>query len=635
MALHTHKSPLLVLCFFMISISAMSQSKRARKYYREAQELARKRNFPEVIVKLNKAIKDSPEYVEAYIFLGDVYLAQEVYAKASTQYQRALVNGGGDFVFYNLAISQFNSGEYLAAKQAGQNYLKYPRAREESKSQVKKLLANCAFAQNAIENPVPFDPTPMPFNTNAMEYFPSISGDGTKMVYTRRNPNGKKRDEDFYGSVKTDTGWTQGTRLGGKLNSPANEGAQSLSADGRFLFFAGCERYDGKGSCDIYLSYKLTDGSWSSPRNLGDSINSRAWESQPSISSDGLTLYFARGKNGRSKNVNIYVSHIRTDGTWSKAQLLEGPINNSYKQESPFIHFDNKTLYFISDGHPGMGGKDIYLSRKGEDERWSEPQNLGYPINTNRDEFSLIVGPNGKQAYFASDRLNQEGGSENFYDLFSFELPTNSRANPVAWIEGTVYDVETEKPLSAPVDIFNLTSGKLLAKLTSRKNGFFSIALPAGSDYSLEVKKVGYTLFSQNFSLVESNEISPQKIKAPLVPIQVDAEFALNNILFGSNSFELLEVSEYELNTLVEFMEINPTIEIEIQGHTDDIGGAQANATLSAKRAQSVAEFLVSKGVESTRIKTIGRGEEEPIASNETSEGRQLNRRTQIRIINL
>lgn len=630
--LKASKSSFLILGFLLISVSGWAQSNKARRYYRDAQELARQRNFPEVISKLKKAIKDSPEYVDAYIFLGDVYLAQELFEKASSQYQLALDNGGGEFINFKLALSTFNSGNYEAAKNAANIYLGYPRAREASLDEMRRLITNCDFAIKAIENPVPFDPVPLPFNTHAMEYFPSISGDGSNMVYTRRDPNGKKRDEDFYTAELTDSGWSAGTRLIGQLNSPANEGAQSLSADGRFLFFAGCERYDGYGSCDIYLSYLKKDGSWSAPRNLGDSINTRAWESQPSISSDGKTLYFARGQSGRSKNVNIFISTLRKDGTWSKAKLLEGPINNGLKQESPFIHFDDQTLYFISDGHPGMGGKDIYLSRRQDDGSWGEPENLGYPINTHRDEFSLIVGPNGKQAYFASDRLSEEGGSDNFYDLFSFELPQNARATPIAWVEGYVFDINTEKPLSAGVEIFNLSTGEVTTQIQSFKNGTFSASLPAGSDYSMEVKKAGYTIYSQNFSLAESDEIAPQKIRAPLSPIEVDAEFALNNILFESNAYALLEVSEHELMTLVEFLKINPTVQIEIQGHTDNIGTPQANKTLSAKRAQSVAEFLDKNGIENTRISTVGYGEEQPIASNETEEGRRLNRRTQIRI---
>ncbi|GAB5557480.1 MAG: OmpA family protein [Schleiferiaceae bacterium] len=612
-----------------------SQSNKARRLYRDAQELARQRNFPEVIVKLKKAIKDSPEYVDAYIFLGDVFLAQEEYSKASTNYQLALDNKGSDYIYFKLALSEFNSGKYQAAAVAGNKYLTYQRARDANKAEINRLLTNCEFAQKAIANPVPFSPEPLPFNTDAMEYFPSISGDGSKMVYTRRDPDGRKRDEDFFSAELTDTGWTEGARLVGQLNSPANEGAQSLSADGRFLFFAGCERYDGMGSCDIYMSYRKRDGSWSAPKNLGDSINSRAWESQPSISADGKTLYFARGQNGRSQNVNIMISHLKQNGTWTKAKLLDGPINNKYKQESPFIHFDNQTLYFISDGHPGMGGKDIYLSRKQEDGSWGEPENLGYPINTYRDEFSLIVGPNGYQAYFASDRLAAEGGNNNYYDLFSFELPIAVRATPIAWIEGYVFDIETEKPLSAGVEIFNLSTGQVTTQIQSFKNGTFSAALPAGSDYSMEVKKAGYTLYSQNFSLAKSDEIAPQKIESPLSPIKIDAEFALNNILFESNSYKLLEISQHELGTLIEFLELNPTVEIEIQGHTDNVGTPESNLILSSQRATSVAEFLIEKGIGKDRIQAIGLGEDQPVASNETEEGRRLNRRTQIRITNL
>ncbi len=624
---------ILLLSVLLFTTSHVSgQSRKARKLFRDAQELVRQGNYPEVKRKLNKALQESPEYIDAYVFLGDLFLLEEDFENSGAQYREALKHGGGEFIYYKLGINDFNLGDYEGARSSFEKYKNYDRASPGLITEVNRYLANCDFAVVAIQNPVPFNPVALPFNTEAMEYFPSISGDGKTLVYTSRNPEGKKRDEDFYTSVKTDSGWTVGRRLEGRLNSNLNEGAQSLSADGNFLFFAGCERFDGYGSCDIYFSYKLGSGEWSEPRNLGDSINSRAWESQPSISPDGLTLYFTRGKSGRSKNTNIMVSTFSPKGYWTKAKTLSDSINNQYIQESPFIHFDNQSLYFVSDGHPGMGGKDIYVSRKRPDGSWSTPKNLGYPINTYRDEFSLVIGPDGKTGFYASD-ISPESGKIKYYDLYTFTLEGDNRAIPIAWIEGIVKDKETGKPISTEIEIFNLSNNKQQKTLRSAKNGYYSIALPANSDYSLDINQKGYLIYSKNFSLATSKEIDPQKMDVLLEKIKVDEQFILANILFATNKYNLLEPSKNELNELVRFLNENPTIKIEIQGHTDNVGSPASNLTLSNSRAKSVLEFLVEEGIDNKRLTSKGYGETMPISSNDSDEGRRLNRRTEIKIL--
>lgn len=623
---------LLLSTLLLFSSHVSGQSRKARKYFRDAQELVRQGNYPEVKRNLRKAIKESPEYVEAYVFLGDLYLLEEDFENSGAQYKEALNQGGADFIYYKLGISEFNLGEYEKARLSFEKYKNYPRATPSLVVEVNRYLTNCDFASKAIRNPVPFDPVALPVNTDAMEYFPSISGDGKTLVYTSRDPEGRKRDEDFYVSFKTDSGWTTGSRLEGRLNSNLNEGAQSLSADGNFLFFAGCERFDGYGSCDIYFSYKQGNGQWSEPRNLGDSINSRAWESQPSISADGQTLYFTRGKSGRSKNTNIMVSTFSPKGYWTKAQALSDRINNQYIQESPFIHFDNHSLYFVSNGHPGMGGKDIYVSRKKTDGSWTTPKNLGYPINTYRDEFSLIIGPDGKTGFYASD-ISPDKGKVKYYDLYTFTLEGDNRATPIAWIEGMVKDKDDEKSISTEIEIFNLTNNNLQTTIRSAKNGYFSVALPANSDYSLDVNHKGYLIYSKNFSLSTTTEIDPQKLDVLLEKIKVDEQFVLSNILFETNKYNLLEPSKNELNTLVRFLKENPTIKIEIQGHTDNIGTPISNLELSKSRAKSVLTYLVKNGISKDRLTSIGFGEKLPMASNDTEEGRRQNRRTEIKIL--
>jgi outer membrane protein OmpA-like peptidoglycan-associated protein len=375
---------------------------------------------------------------------------------------------------------------------------------------------------------------------------------------------------------------------------------------------------------------------WKKPVNLGGPVNSGHWESQPSFSADGSTLYFVRGVKDGDNRVNtgdIYVSHLTEGGYWDTPKKLGPNINTPGDEASVQIHPDGKTLYFSSDGHVGMGGLDIYMSKMNDSGDWGKAMNLGYPINTWGEENSLLVSADGQIAYFASDR---EGGFGEL-DLYSFDMPESLQPEPVTYMKGTVYDIDTKKKLEAVFELIDLETNKVAVKSYSNPlSGEFLVSLPVNREYALNVSREGYNFFSENFELKAGSISEPFLKDVPLVPLKVvgpeDGGIVLKNVFFDTDKFDLKPKSKVELNKLADFLKANPELVIELGGHTDNKGSKTHNKTLSQDRAKAVLDFLVTAGVEAKRLSSNGYGDERPIADNETEEGRAMNRRTEYKI---
>lgn len=409
-----------------------------------------------------------------------------------------------------------------------------------------------AFRRSAMASPVPFTPENLGAGVNSAddEYLPTLTADGTTLIFTRYNRPAMA--EDFFCSHRKEGEWGKAVRMAEPLNSPENEGAGCISQDGRILYFTACGRKDGMGRCDLYISYRKEDG-WSRPQNLGPAVNTGGWESQPCLSIDGKTLYFVSDRKDGMGGKDIWRSQL-VDGQWSKPTNMGPGINTEGDEMSPFISFDDQTFYFCSNGRIGMGGLDLFVCRRTGDTTWSEPQNLGYPINTKGDESSLIVSPDGSTAIFSSDKFGGQGG----LDLYSFALPEQVRSKPVEYRE-------------------------------------------------------------------EITEVAPE--------LEVGESITLKNVFFQTGRYALLEVSIVELDKVVEMMQKHPTMRIELGGHTDNVGRAEANQKLSEQRARAVYDYLVSKGVAPNRLTYKGYGQTEPVADNSTEEGRRQNRRTVFTIL--
>jgi outer membrane protein OmpA-like peptidoglycan-associated protein len=307
------------------------------------------------------------------------------------------------------------------------------------------------------------------------------------------------------------------------------------------------------------------------------------------------------------------------------------PINTDKEENSPFIHFDNRTLYFCSDGHTGMGGRDLYFTKLDSSGKWMAPVNLGYPINTCADEFGLIVNTKGDTAYFSSDK---EGGKGKL-DLYCFELNKENRPMPVTYVKGIVFNNETKEKIEARFELINLKTGKIVyTSFSDPVKGDFLVTLPSENDYALNVSKEGYLFYSDNFSLKGNWSIIEPFIKnIPLQPIKVGESVVLRNIFFETAKYDLKTESVIELDKLVAFLKTNDKLKIEISGHTDNIGTKEYNQILSENRAKSVYNYLIEIGIDKARLTFKGFGDTKPIDTNDTDAGRSNNRRTEFKII--
>lgn len=648
MAYQKEFSALIFLLFLLIPDLGFSQNpyhsndKKAIKNYEEAERAFNGRKDEVALDLLFYAVDRDPGFFEAWELLSHVQFELGKTDDAIVSLYKT-VEIDPDLHpenYYYLGVFEKKRGAYSKAKNLFNEYLNSGDKNEVLVNKSLTSISDCKFAINAIEHPVPFDPVNLGknINTENPEYLPCLTADDGLMLFTRRikdkrAPEGVQ-DDLFYATKNANNQWQPAKMLYG-INSVYNEGAASISADGSTLVFTACELYgsygperEGYGSCDLFIAYRTSTG-WSEPMNLGDSINSANWESQPSLSADGRTIYFIRAPRKRNSDYNqdIYVAVRRPDNRWSKAEKLPSVINSRYREETVLIHPDGVTLYFSSNGHPGMGGLDLFWSRKDSAGIWSNPVNLGYPINTNKDENSLMVSTSGELAYFSS---NMEGGFGDF-DIYAFELQKDSRPLPVTYVKGRVYDSLTQKPIEARFELIDLETGEeVYNSFSNPEDGGFLIPLPAGKDYALNVNHRGYLFYSDHFSL-ESNRL-PFILNVPLLPISKGGEVVLKNVFFDTDQFDLKPQSESELNKLIQLLVQNPDLKIAIEGHTDNAGSVSHNLNLSNNRAKAVYQFLIMKGIEADRLEYKGYGESKPIESNDTEQGRAKNRRTAFRV---
>ncbi len=633
-------SLLLILTEVAFSQELSTGSRRAERFYMEGRYKWQLRDYEEAVELLKRATEIDPRFYEAFLVKGQAYFEMGKFRNAAASFRSAIVLDQDFFpmAYYNLGLSYLRVGDYQPARDAFADFLAREDISEEMRVQAEKNLKNCDFAMQAIENPVPFELVRLDsnINTNADEYWPTLTADERTLIFTRQtlaDPEGEKVPgnyrEDFFLSLRDNGDWSEARLMGEPLASEQNEGAPSITADGRKIYFTACNRDDGYGSCDIYVAERSGE-SWSKPKNIGSPVNSHAWEAQPSVSADGRTLYFASNRSGGIGKMDIWKANMKDDGSWSEPVNLGDVINTSGNEMSPFIHLDGRTLYFASDGHTGMGGMDLFVTRANQDGTWSEPENLGYPINTHHDEIGLIINARGDLAYFASDRIEGQGK-----DIYVFELYQEARPREVSYMKGTVFDNETKRRLHARFEIIDVETAETKIEAWSDEiNGEFLIPIVTGKDYALNVSHEGYLFFSEHFSLAQhAGQADPFLMDIPLQPIREGEKVVLRNIFFEFDSYTLLEESIAELLKLYDFLVNNPSLRIRINGHTDSTGDPEYNLALSEKRAETVVLFLTEKGIDKNRLDYKGFGETEPVADNETAEGRALNRRTEFEII--
>ncbi len=609
--------------------------KKALKFYQKGKEAQKKGETEEAKLQFQKAIEVEPNFIDPFIKLGDMLISQGDFTQAIDYFQKAIrINPDYSLRLHYAIAKMYYEQQQFQKAVAPLSYFLSKIPQENRKANATRLMNNLQFAIAAIENPMPFSPYKLPtsINTKDSEYLPSFSADGTQLIYTAV----RRGQEDFYFSRKKDGVWQRGEPLIG-INTNNNEGAQTISGDGRTLIFTGCNRKDGFGSCDLYISYKREDY-WSRPVNMGRVINSNSWESQPSLSSNGRILFFASTRSGGFGKSDIYRSILGKDGMWSIPENLGPAVNTTQDELGPFIHADGETLYFVSSGHPGMGGNDLFKTEYLGDNAWDNPQNLGYPINTTGDESTLIVSLNGKLGYFASNFSK----SMRTTDIYEFELPESIRPKPVTYLKAKVIDAITKVPLSAAAELYEVATGAVRYGNNADEEGLFLVSLPAGQRYGLNVAMENYLFHSEQFDLVAATSFDqPYDLLIelqPILPVAVSKEdqpkpIILKNIFFETASASLLPVSTKELQRLYQLLIDNPSMKIQINGHTDDVGNDEDNLALSRDRAKAVFNYLIQEGISETRLSFKGYGETTPIENNDSPQGRQANRRTEFVVI--
>jgi len=621
-----------------------STNKKAIAAFESAMKYYQANNDEKAREEALRAIEKDANFAEPHLLIAEIYQSKKQTQEAINEYVKAItINPGYNLSnFYNIAMLEISIGKYEDAKKDFERFLKKPNINPDSKETAERNLDNCNFAIEAMKHPVPFNPKNMgeAINSNLDEYFPAITADDQTFIYTRNNRNEQVAlQEDFLVSKKVNGEWSPAVLIGNGINTSGNEGAPALSADGELLFFVACQdspdgSYTGGrkgfGSCDIFYSQKVGNA-WSKPYNLGPNINTKNFESQPSFSADGKTLYFVSNRAGGFGGADIYFSTLREDGSWGIPVNIGNKINTPGKEESVFIHPDGKTLYFSSNGHVGMGGLDIYMSRKDEKGNWGAPVNLGYPINTFVDDNSLLINGNGDIAYFASNRPGGMGG----LDMYQFELYEAARPSKINYVKGKVFDAKTKVPLGAHFELIDLeTSKTMIISDANSGNGEFLVTLPIDKNYALNVSQPGYLFYSENFSLKGlSDNSKPYTLDIPLQPIDTGNVVELKNIFFETAKFDLKPESKAELNKLVSFLILNKTMQIELSGHTDNVGDKKSNQLLSQNRAKSVYDYLILNGIDAKRLSFKGYGDTRPKVKNDSDSNRALNRRTEFKVI--
>jgi len=638
-----------IIFFFVIIICAlplMSQDpghipfdKKGKQLFEKARKLERKGKDKKALRLYEKLLDKYDWNIRLNLKLAGIYYNRKEDGQSLLYLEKALrIDSFYDpEIYYSIALINERKNNIEEAIKNFSIYINMESSNKKKQRKTKRHIQNLEFSIEAKKNPVDFeviDPGEN-INTIAPEYMADLDVSMKHMVFSRRVSG----QEDLYMSTLENGKWSSAEYLE-NINSPSNEAAHCISPDGKSIYFTSCDRRKGLGSCDLYVSHKK-NGIWSVPENLGEVLNSIYWDAQPSISSDGNTLFFASNRPGGQGGRDIWFSHKNKNGKWTHPLNLGDSINTNYHEETPFIHPNNINLYFMSDGHPGMGGSDLYVATKMGD-IWTNIKNLGFPINTEADEGAVRVASDGRTAFFSTDRFELSGNHDRNLNIYSFLLPPGCRAQSVAYVEGMVRDLYSGESLEASVELRDNNSVTLIKKMKSDKLEGFLVPLPKGYNYNLTIDKEGYVFYSENFALMKS-EMAQNSflLDIALLPIKKDGTSEienhptiLNNIFFKSASSELdKESSKIELNRLLEFMQKNDTISIRIQGHTDEIGSQKDNLELSLNRARSIYEFLVINGISASRLEYEGFGESRPIASNDTEEGRRKNRRSEFLII--
>jgi len=610
-------------------------SKKALKAYQKALNEFGKGNVREARGAIYQLTKTEPNFAEVNYKMGEFYINEKPpNVKTAQRYFEKAISICPDsalYAYYYLGKIYYGYREYDKAIIYFKHFLKDIDLIKTDADyyEIQNYLDYSIISAELINNPVPFKPRKISgLSTSADEYLPFISADNEFALFTRRIKTHVRRGltahleekEIFSYSLRNSDGvFEEGWEMPFPFNKMENEGAATLTIDNNDLYYTVCFRQKNSTTlnCDLFHS-RFTDGRWSEISSLGDNINSPdSWESQPSVTSDGSILYFSSNREGGLGGSDIYKITKLSDNTWSDPVNLGAPINTPGNEKSPFIHTDSQTLYFSSEGHKGLGGYDIFYARQNPDGSWMQPKNIGYPINSFNDDLSFFVSTDGNYGYYSSNRLDENQR----WNLYTFPLYEEARPQKVLLIKGEIAIEEHTDSLFARVQLQNIISKKITEIPVNKITGKYVAAIIFKEDQILTVKKDGYVYSSRYLSTQDSSLKQPKKIDIQITKVKVGQTYRINDIYFSTNDYKLSYEAQRIIDEFFIFLDENPNINVEIQGHTDNIGQYTTNQLLSENRAKSVRKYLIEMGILSSRISYKGYGESKPIGDNNTSIG--------------
>jgi outer membrane protein OmpA-like peptidoglycan-associated protein len=630
-----------LFCFFLFlwictsQISLKAQSKKAIESYQKGMDALRYGKLNDAFSNFEEALRREPRYADAFFQLGKLYEFNRQFGVAIQQYDNCLQSNPAE----NIANAAYTNAGFLFLKKgdyqktidylAKISFLANQTLKSREKTRIEKAIASSKFAIEALKTPLAIQPKVLPTTVNKFDsqYFPVLTADRETMIFTGYNST--DNDENLYISTIQNGNWNEPMGLSDNINTAQSEGTASISADGRTLIFTSCQDTRGLGSCDLYISKKMANR-WTKPENMGEAINSPSWDSQPSLSADGQTLYFVSDRTGGMGRYDIYVSTLDSLGRWKKAQNIGKNINTPDDEMSPFVHANGSTLFFSGNGYLGMGGYDIYRTDL-ESGQWTAPRNMGYPLNTHENQVGLFVTSDGTKAYYSVEK--GESARTRNAQLVEVELPESVKNSfkRTVYLKGTISDAQSKQNLAANVELVNLKTNEKHTFASDAVTGQYLSVLNEGGEYAVFVSREGYFFKSLSFDF--SQKAQDKILDISLEPIKKNSREVLNNLYFDTGKWELKNESLPELEKLHLLLKNNPNLTIEISGHTDDVGRDADNLLLSQKRAKSVAEYLIKNGINILRVKVEGYGKTRPIVQNTSDENRRLNRRIEVKIL--
>ncbi|MFT7035239.1 MAG: OOP family OmpA-OmpF porin, partial [Cyclobacteriaceae bacterium] len=572
-----------------------TQDKKAAKYYQEAAAMMKRVQYPESIEPLKKALERDQNFIEAWQALGLCYSKINEVEEAIRCYEKPIeIDKTSRRVprsYFALADLYFITENYQNALDYAYLYKEVRQNDTKNARTLETIIQNSIYVLEATKNPLPYNIQPLSGKANyfKQQYFPVLTVDQKSLFFT-----GRTRDENIYISRLDENGeWGMPSHISNNVNTPMNEGACTISADGRMLIFTSCQGRKGFGSCDLYVTYK-SGNDWSVPENLGVEVNTSSWDVQPTLSADGRTLYFVSDRPGGKGGKDIWKTYKDKKDLWVSPVNLGATINTPYDEISPFIHVNGESLYFSSKGHAGMGGYDIFMSELSE-KKWSAPRNMGYPLNDHHDQVSLYITSDGLKGYYTIER--HEGSWTSM--LHSFDVPEEFRIKKRSvFTAGHVKDKETGNFLDADIKLYDQSNSELISKLKSDViTGEYTVVLTEGNEYGLYVERKGYLFADFSIKIDKIEDFDKGELEVELQPIKEGASMILHNLYFEFDSYELKKESYSELETVFEFLKANRNITIEIQGYTDSKGEKSYNLDLSKNRAEAVYNYLIGRKV--------------------------------------